>query len=258
MADMKVRMVAILIVMATCAMTCAAQSSVFPKQTETRGQQVVQLVAEGVTALERDDLSTAQRLFLQALALSPNDVPAHTYLGVLADRAGNLMEAERHFAAAASSDPTSSSARNNYGAILFKLGQPKKAAAQFEASLRLDKNQPNALVNLAQIRLSSGKTEDLRTAEELFSRAYALTPDIEVARALVVVALRLNDREAAVKYFREYSGHLADASSQASTAASRAELGAALLEAGLSKEAITELNAAVGAEPSNTDTVVLL
>ena len=250
--------VAIVIVMATGAMPCTAQSSVFPKQTETRGQQVAQLVAEGVTALERDDVSAAQRLFQQALALSPNDVPAHTYLGVIADRAGSLTEAERHFAAAASSDPTSSSARNNYGAILFKLGHPKEAAAQFEASLRLDKNQPNALVNLAQIRLSSGKTDDLRTAEELFSQAYALTPDIEVARALVVIALRLHDREAAAKYFREYSGHLAGANSQASTAVSRAELGAALLEAGLSKEAITELNAAVGAEPSNAETVMRL
>ena len=251
-------MVAIVIVMATRAMPCAAQSSVFPTQTETRGQQVAKLVAEGVTALERDDVSAAQRLFQQALALSPNDIQAHTYLGGLADRAGNLTEAERHFAAAASSDPASSSARNNYGAILFKLGHPKEAAAQFEASLHLDKNQPNALVNLAQIRLSSGKTDDLRTAEELFSRAYALTPDVEVARALVVIALRLHDREAAARYFREYSRHLADASNQSSAAASRAELGAALLEAGLAKEAITELNAAVGAEPSNTEAIMRL
>ena len=250
--------VAMVIIISTWAMPCLAQSSVFPKQTNTRGEQVAQLVAEGVTALERDDISAAQKLFQQALALSPNDVTAHTYLGVLADRAGNLTEAERHFAAAASSDRASSSARNNYGAIMFKLGHPKEAAAQFEASLRLDKNQPNALVNLAQIRQASGKTDDLRTAEELLSRAYALTPDIEVARALVIIALRLNDREAAARYFREYSGHLAEASNQASTAASRAQLGAALLEAGLSKEAIIELNAAVSAEPSNTDAIVRL
>jgi len=249
---------AIAIVISTWATPCVGQSSGFPKQTETRGQDVAQLVAEGVTALDRDDVSTAKRLFQQALALSPNDVSAHTYLGVLADRAGNLTEAERHFAAAASSDPASLAARNNYGAVLFKLGHPKEAAAQFEASLHLDKNQPNALVNLAQIRSSSGKSEDLRTAEELFSQAYALTPDIEVARALVVIALRLHDREAAAKYFREYSGHLVDASSQASTAVSRAELGAALLEGGLSKEAVTELNAAVGVDPANTDAIVRL
>jgi len=43
-----------LIVMGTLAMPCAAQSSAFPKQVNARGDQVVQLVAEGVTALERD------------------------------------------------------------------------------------------------------------------------------------------------------------------------------------------------------------
>src|SRR5258705_1505709 len=247
---------AIVILVATWAMPSAAQSSVFPKQ--TRGQQVAQLVAQGVTALEQDDVSAAQRLFQQALTLSPNDVTAHTYLGVLADRAGNFTEAERHFAADASSDPASSSDRNNYGAILFKLGHPKEAATQFEASLRLDKNQPNALVNLAQIRLSSGKAEELRTAAELFRQAYALAPDVEVARALVVIALRLNDRETAAKYFGEYSEHLTDASNQASMGASRAELGAALLEAGLAKEAITELRAVVGTEPSNIEATMRL
>ena len=255
---LRVALVASLIALATWAMPCAAQSSVFPKQTSPRSEQVARLVAEGVTALERDDLSAAQRLFQQALALSPNDVTAHTYLGVLADGAGNLSEAERHFAAAATADPRSSSARNNYGAILVKLGHSREAAAQFEASLRLDRNQSTALVNLAQIRLSSGKTDDLRTAGELFSRAYALAPDSEVARALVVIALRLNDREAAASHYREYSQQIVNPGSHADTAASRAELGAALLEAGLAKEAITELNAAVSAEPSNTDAIVRL
>lgn len=235
----------------------APQASGFSQQGNTRSERVSELVAEGVTALERDDRSSARSLFQQALALSPTNVPAHTYLGVLADRAGNLQEAERHFAAAVSSDPASSSARNNYGAILFKLGRPKEAAAQFEASLRLDKNQPNALVNLAQIRSSSGKSVDLRNAEELFNRAYALAPDIEVARALVVIALRVNDREAAAKYFSEYSTRQAG-NSQFSNAAARAELGAALLEAGLAKEAVTELNPVVTDEPSNTDAIVRL
>src|SRR6267378_2009985 len=131
MADMNVKSLNFFIILAhlilaTWAMPCAAQSSAFPKQANTRGDQVAQLVAEGVSALERDDVSAAQKLFQQALALSPNDVTAHTYLGVLADRVGNLTEAERHFAVAATTDPRSSSARNNYGAILLKLGHPRE------------------------------------------------------------------------------------------------------------------------------------
>jgi Tfp pilus assembly protein PilF len=236
---------------------CAAQSSV-SSATRTRVEQATQLVAAGVTALERNDAMAARSYFQKALAVNPADVIAHTYLGVLADRTGDLLEAERHFAAAAASGPSSSAARNNYGAILLKLGRPKEAALQFEVSLRLDKNQPNALANLAQIRFAGGAPDDWRTARELFERAYALTPDAEVARALIVIALLLKDREAAVRYYPEYSARLRESSNSINTAAARGELGGALLEAGLFKEAVNELNAAVSAEPSNTEAILRL
>lgn len=237
---------------------CAAQSSVSPNSADARVEQAEQLVADGVKALEQNDLTAALTLFKKALEINPRDVTAHTYLGVLADRAGDLAEAERNFATAAIDAPASSSARNNYGAILLKLGRLKQAATQFELSLRLDKNQPNALVNLAQIRFSSGTPEDMRAARELFERAYALAPDAEIARALIVLALRLKDREAAAKYFPAYSSRLDGANSPVNRAALRAELGGALLEAGLLKEAVVELSAAVGGDPSNTEAILRL
>jgi Tfp pilus assembly protein PilF len=237
---------------------CAAQASVSSAPTGQRAEQAARLVAEGVTALERGDETAAIDLFKKALELNPDDVTAHTYLGVFADRAGNLAEAERHFSAAAINDPSSPAARNNYGAILLKLGRLPQAASQFEASLRLNKDQPSALVNLAQIRFSSGTPDDLRTARQLFERAYALAPDLELARAIIVAALRLKDREAAARYYPEYSARLAGADGPSTKAASRAELGSALFEAGLFKEAVAELDAAVSAEPSNTEAILRL
>ena len=216
------------------------------------------LIAEGVAALERNDVAAAREAFRKALAVNPEDVTAHTYLGVIADRAGDLTEAERHFAAAAIADPFSPSARNNHGAVLMKLGRTREAAAQFEVSLRLNKEQPSALVNLAQIRFSAGSAADLRAARELFERAQALAPDAEIARALVVVSLRLGDRGAAANYYRDYSQRLAGAGSGITPAAARAELGGALLEAGLGREAAAELGAAVAADPSDAGAVVRL
>lgn len=238
--------------------SCAAQASVSSASANQRSEQAARLVAEGLAALERNDESAARTLFQKALELNPDDVTAHTYLGIFADRAGNLAEAERHFAAAAVNDPSSPSARNNYGAILLKLGRLQQAASQFELSLRLNKDQPNALANLAQIRFSSGTPDDMRTARQLFERAYALAPDLELARAIIVAALRLKDHEAAAKYYPEYSARLAGASSQSTDAASRAELGSALFEAGLFTEAVVELNAAVSADPSNTEAILRL
>ncbi|MDQ3920446.1 MAG: tetratricopeptide repeat protein, partial [Acidobacteriota bacterium] len=211
--------------------------------------------------LQRGDAAAARASFRKALEADPDCVDAHTYLGVLADRDGDLKEAERHFAAAAALAPFDASARNNYGAILVRLGRLQLAAAQFEASLKLDGDQPNALVNLAQIRFSSGRAEDLRASRALFEHALGVAPDAEIARALVVISLRLGDKEGAAKAYSQYSRLVPAASSPQSlsaSAAARAELGEALLEGGLPGEAINELNVALSLDPSNAGAVVAL
>jgi Tfp pilus assembly protein PilF len=237
---------------------CAAQTSVSANHTGARNEPGASLVAEGIAAFERNDLTAAQSFFHKALEANPKDIAAHTYLGIIADRAGKLEQAERHFAIAAQLAPSSARARNNYGAILLRLGREREAAAEFEASLRVDAKQPNALVNLAQIHFARGSPEDLRAAQELFARAYEVAPDAEIARALTVVALRRHDRAAAIANFRRYSERLAEATAATKSAAARAELGAALFEAGLLTEAETELKAAVEADPANTDALIRL
>ena len=187
----------------------------------------------------------------QTKQLVDDEVRAQTNLGISADRAGNLKEAEQHFAAAVKADPNSASARNNYGAILLRTGRSNLAAVEFEQSLKLDPNQPSALVNLAQIRFAA---DDLRASAELFKRALSIQPDVEIARALIVIALRLKDLSAASIYYQGYAA----AENGTQTAAARAELGAALLEAGLLKETEAELTAAVKLNPADTDSVVRL
>ncbi|HEX3247815.1 MAG TPA: tetratricopeptide repeat protein, partial [Pyrinomonadaceae bacterium] len=214
-----------------------------------QAQQAKQFVDEGLAAFDRGDTTTARNAFEKALSLKSDEVTAHTYLGIIADRAGDLKEAERHFAAAVRAEPNRASVRNNYGAILMRTGRANLAAVEFEKSLKLDPNQPNALINLAQIRFAS---DDLRGSADLFKRAFAIKPDVEIARALTVISLRLKDYPAASTYYQNYSTAPGD------TAAARAELGAALFEAGLFKEAETELTAAVNLNPTDTDSVVRL
>jgi len=221
-----------------------------------RGGDPAALVEEGVAALGRGDAVAARASFRRALEIDRDHVSAHTYLGLIADREGDLAGAERHFAAAAAAAPLSPQARNNHGAILLRLGRLNQAASQFEVSLRLNRDQPSPLVNLAQIRFAGGTPEQLRQALELFERAYALAPEASVARSLVATALRLGDRQAAARHFREYSARLAGSDPPA--ARERAELGAALLAAGLAAEAVAELGAAVQAEPDNVDALVSL
>ncbi len=214
------------------------------------------LLDEGVAALERGDASTARDFLERVLAADPRSAEAHTYLGVLADRANDLKMAERHFAIAARLTPQSARARNNYGAILLRLNRTREAAAEFEASLRLDPNQAKALVNLAEIRFDSNTPEGLRAADDLFRRADTLAPDVEIARALTVIALRRHDRAQAAGYYHAYATRLAGADATVPPATVRSELGSALLEAGLLPEAEAELKAALALDPSNANTVV--
>ncbi|MCA1615658.1 MAG: tetratricopeptide repeat protein [Acidobacteria bacterium] len=226
------------------------------------GDSAARLVDEGVAALERGDVAGARESFGRAVELDAKNVAAHTYLGVIADQSNDLAGAERHFAAAAIAAPLLPSARNNYGAVLLRLGRTAQAAKQFEATLKLDANQPSALVNLAQIRFGGGTPADLRDALSLFERARAVAPDPAIVRSLVVISLRLGDRASAARYYREYADALAapaggDAPASAAPAA-RAEIGAALLEAGLAEEAARELAAAAAGDPANADLVVRL
>lgn len=256
---------------AACARVSNAQGARTPRVQARDETRASTLVAEGADALSRGDETAARDSFSKALQADPDNVDAHTYLGVLSDRAGDLKEAERHFAAAAAFAPFSASARNNYGAVLVRVGRTQLAAAQFEASLKLDPAQPSALVNLAQIKFNSGKPDDLRAARDLFTRAHAVAPDVETARALVVIALRLGERDAAAAAYRDYSARVAApstsgassptatlSSSDASSPASRATLGAALLEGGLADDAVWELSAALALDPSNVDALVAL
>jgi len=88
--------------------------------------------------------------------------------------------------------------------------------------------------------------DDLRASAELFKRALAIKPDVEVARALTAISLRLKDNAAASTYYQGYAVALAgEPGTTAQAATARAELGAALFEAGLLKEAEAELTAAV-------------
>ena len=233
--------------------------SVFVAFIPAGAQQAKQFVDEGLAAFNRGDTTAARDSFEKALSLKNDEVTAHTYLGIIADRAGDLKGAERHFAAAVKAEPNSASARNNYGAILMRTGRSRLAAVEFERSLKLDPDQPNALVNLAQIRFAGGTPEDLRASAELFKHALAIKADVEIARALTAVSLRLKDYEAASTYYQKYAAALtAESDTPAHAPAARAELGAALLEAGLLKQAEAELTAAISLNPTDTESVVRL
>lgn len=211
---------------------------------------------EAGEAVSANDLSRAKTLVRKLLIAAPRSVEAQTLAGVLADRQNDLPAAEKYFAVAARLEPKSSATRNNYGAILLRRGRIAEAAREFRASLAANPNQPSAQINLAQIYFDKGTTTDLRAARTLFENAFNIAPDIEVARALVITDLRLNETDLARKDFRQFAA-LAE-NSDSLPAARRVELGSSLLEKGLFAEAQSELDSALAVSPNDVETIVLL
>jgi Tfp pilus assembly protein PilF len=209
-------------------------------------------LTEAVAAFENSDSTKAKNILQQILKTAPNNVTAHTLLAAVADRENNLQTAEKHFALAVRFAPNSPEARNNYGVILMRSKRMVDAAKEFTASLKINPNQLSALVNLAQIRFTEN---DLTTARQLFEKAKIVQPDAEISRALVIIALRLNERERAAKEFQEYT---LMAKNVVVKTASRAELGTLLLEKKLIKEAIQELEAAFSINSSDVDLIIQL
>lgn len=235
----------------------AASSGAAADASGSKSSSAATLIRRGSDALDHGDLQTAKSLFNQVLRLEPHNVQAHTFLGVIADRAGSLAEAQHNFQAAVAAAPSSPEARNNYGAILLRLGQAQEAAHQFERSLVLNPKQPAALVNLASIRFSSGNSEeDFSSARKLLLQAISLQPDSDAERALIMVDCRLHDRKLALADYERYRASSSTAKSLEEPS-KRRDLGAALLHAGIYPQAIDELNAA-RMDPTDSETVVLL
>lgn len=209
-------------------------------------------ISEAANAFERGDLYNAKTILQKILSAEPRNTAAYTLLGAIADRENDLKTAELHFAQAAKFSPKSPETRNNYGAILVRLNRKAEAAKEFTVSLAANPNQLSALINLAQIRADEN---DLLSARQLFEKARILSPDAEILRALILISIRLNEKERAAQDYVQYS---ALGKNQVQPATARVELGSTLLESGLNSEAIAEIESVIAITPNDANVIVLL
>ena len=231
-----------------------------PAQTKSsvlNTQKIEKLLADSTAALQTGNLIQAKTILQEVLRVAPRNQAANTLTGIVADKENDLAKAEKHFALAAKIAPNAPETRNNYGAILLRLGRKKEAAREFTASLAASPKQTSALVNLAQIRVAEG---DLAIARELFGKAKAIAPDVEILRALVMISLGLREKERAAQEFREYFAASKTESAPTGTSYKIRDvlLAEALLAGGLPGEAGQELESVLSNENQNVNALILL
>ncbi|HEY0049945.1 MAG TPA: tetratricopeptide repeat protein [Pyrinomonadaceae bacterium] len=234
---------------------CPFFVSAQPKTVSLKNQSIEQKLSDARSALAAADLTLAEKLLREALALSPRSVTAHSLAGIVADRKNDLTTAEKHFALAARLAPKAPETRNNYGAILLRLNRRTEAAREFTASLTANPNQPSALINLGQIRVAEN---NLTAARELFEKVKAIAPDIEILRALILISLQLNEKTRAAGEFKEYSAALKSVSVSFAGSKSDEALGKTLLANSLLDEARQEFEYILACDADNINALILL
>ncbi len=128
-----------------------------------------QLIQENPPRIEE-----AKQLFLQSLAIRPNDAGARHCLGDAFKKEGNLPEAITQYRAALRLDPNLHETHNGLGVCLLMSGQTNEAVTHFQNSIRIAPDYYEPVQNIALLFSQAGRLDEAAAA---FERLHFLKPD---------------------------------------------------------------------------------
>src|SRR6185369_14208819 len=111
-------------------------------------REVDQALELGVKAYEEKRFLDAEKQYLKALALDPNEPRAHFYLGNLLKAQKRYSDAEQCFNQAIKLSPDYVDAINSLGLTYFALEQYDEAITQYLAAIRIKPDFVKPYVNL--------------------------------------------------------------------------------------------------------------
>jgi tetratricopeptide (TPR) repeat protein len=142
----------------------------------------------------------AVELVARAIAINPNIADWHNNLGIVLTALGRLDEAVAAFRHAIAMRPAYPEAHNNLGNVLRSLGRPAEAAASYREAVRLRPDDADAHCNLATALLDLGQPAE---AEANYREALRLRPGFPEAHRNLGTALyglgRLVEAEASYR-----------------------------------------------------------
>jgi tetratricopeptide (TPR) repeat protein len=139
------------------------------------------------------DFEAARALYLEALALDPDDYALLNNLAVVEDQLGLDRDAILHLEAALAERPDLLVAQNNVGIVHVHRGSLESAEAIFRYILEKDANFHRAHYNLGVVLAAEGR---LAAALQSFQRAAALAPrDADIRYNLGLLRRRLGASE---------------------------------------------------------------
>jgi Flp pilus assembly protein TadD len=132
-----------------------------------------ELIAEGLSELQRGNVQGAERACAQALAARPGDPEALNLRALIAHQRGQWAEAVRHYEAAIAARPEAAGFHNNLGISLSALGRADDAAASHRRAAALNPNSAQVQFNLGAALQAIGRNDE---AIDALRAAAALRP----------------------------------------------------------------------------------
>merc|ERR1712048_400104 len=123
-------------------------------------------------------MQEAEKNFLQAIKIQPNNARAHSNYANLLSAIGRFDDAVKQYQIAIQSDPKNPQPHKNFGTILFQTNKLEEAEVQFEMAAGLSPTPPH-IIDLAKITAMLGRYEE---AKIMFKDALRLEPNNKMAQ----------------------------------------------------------------------------
>jgi tetratricopeptide (TPR) repeat protein len=208
----------------------------------------IALVNQGVAALERGDVGTAQSNFARAARLDPTNATAHYQLGlVLRYHREDAAQALTHFEAAEKLAPSDPDVLYQLGRLRTTEGAGEQGLAYLDRAIAVDPNMAAAWFFKGEALASLGRLED---ADAAWREAIAIAP--QDARPFLALANMYETHDADDAARAVYEAGLRHNGGNADLLNS---LGVLELRRNQNEGAIAHLNDALSRDASRTDTL---
>jgi tetratricopeptide (TPR) repeat protein/MFS family permease len=159
------------------------------------------LAGRGARAMDRGDLTAAEKLLERALALDPWNARAHRHLGALHGTKGDFERSRHHFEETLRLDPNQREVYVAMATETAKHGLMEDAARYLQRALEVDPDDLEIKNNLGILLAQRG---DLASAANVFAEIVAEDPEYFAARKSLAAALyQLGRVEEAVQHLEE-------------------------------------------------------
>lgn len=134
------------------------------------------LLQEGLALHVEGKTDEAQTLYLQVLALEPDNVYAQFNLGVIEQFEGRLSTAIERYEGALRTDPRYGPALYNVGLAYAETGDTTKAIERLRTALEVTPDSAPVMFNLGRLLVETGNETE---GNGLLESAYAIDPSLK-------------------------------------------------------------------------------